>query len=164
MAAHNGVSLSWGGLDTALTHAAKKLGNTQALMDSVGEALVSGTLKRFDAEKDPEGQPWEPSGRAQEDGGKTLTNKGHLRDSIDKKATSDTVMVGSNLKYARIHQKGGTITPKKAKKLVFKGRGGKKVAVDQVTIPARPYLGISDEDMDDVKSTMTDFLAGVFKA
>ena len=164
MAAKSGVSLSWGGLDTALTHAAKKLGNTQALMDSVGEALVSGTLKRFDAEKDPEGQPWEPSGRAQEDGGKTLTDSGRLRRSIEFAATSDKVMVGSNLKYARIHQKGGTITPKKAKKLVFKGRGGKKVAVDQVTIPARPYLGISDEDMDDVKSTMTDFLAGVFKA
>ena len=99
-----------------------------------------------------------------DDGGQTLTDTGRLRRSIDYATTSDTVMVGSNLKYARIHQKGGTITPKKAKKLVFKGRGGKKVAVDQVTIPARPYLGISDEDMDDVKSTMTDFLAGVFKA
>ncbi len=164
MAAHNGVSLSWGGLDTALTHAAKKLGNTQALMDSVGDALVSGTLKRFDDEEGPDGNKWEPSGRAEDDGGQTLTDTGRLRRSIDYATTSDTVMVGSNLKYARIHQKGGTITPKKAKKLVFKGRGGKKVAVDQVTIPARPYLGISDEDMDDVKSTMTDFLAGAFKA
>ena len=162
MAAHNGVSLSWGGLDTALTHAAKKLGNTQALMDSVGDALVSGTLKRFDDEEGPDGNKWEPSGRAEDDGGQTLTDTGPVRRM--RFNASDTVMVGSNLKYARIHQKGGTITPKKAKKLVFKGRGGKKVAVDQVTIPARPYLGISDEDMDDVKSTMTDFLAGAFKA
>ena len=61
MAAKSGVSLHWGGLDKALGKAGHKLGDTQALMESVGEALVSGTLKRFDAEKDPEGHPWEPS-------------------------------------------------------------------------------------------------------
>lgn len=51
MADKNGVSLHWGGLDKALGKAGHKLGDTQALMESVGEALVSGTLKRFDAEK-----------------------------------------------------------------------------------------------------------------
>lgn len=162
MAAHNGVSLNWGGLDAALGQAAQKLGNTQALMESIGEALVSGTLKRFDAEEDPQGRKWEPSGRASEEGGQTLTSKGRLRDSIDRVATPDKVMVGSNLAYARIHQEGGIITPKNAKKLVFTGRGGKKVAVDKVSIPARPYLGVSEEDMDDVKTAMTKFLAGAF--
>lgn len=162
MAAHNGVSLNWGGLDAALGQAAQKLGNTQALMESIGDALVSGTLKRFDAEEDPQGRKWEPSGRASEEGGQTLTSKGRLRDSIDRVATPDKVMVGSNLAYARIHQEGGIITPKNAKKLVFTGRGGKKVAVDKVTIPARPYLGVSEDDMDDVKAAMTNFLAGAF--
>lgn len=163
MAAHNGVSLHWGGLDKAIAKAGNELGHTQALMESVGDALVSGTLKRFDAEEDPQGNKWAPSGRAAEEGGKTLTNRGRLRDSIDRMATSNKVMVGSNLAYARIHQEGGIITPKKAKKLVFTGRGGKKVAVDKVTIPARPYLGVSEEDMDEVKSVMADFLAGAFK-
>ena len=162
MAAHNGVSLNWGGLDAALGQAAQKLGNTQALMESIGDALVSGTLKRLDAEEDPQGRKWEPSGRASEEGGQTLTNRGRLRDSIDRVATSNKVMVGSNLAYARIHQEGGIITPRNAKKLVFTGRGGKKVAVDKVTIPARPYLGVSEEDMDDVKTAMTKFLAGAF--
>lgn len=162
MAAHNGVSLNWGGLDAALGQAAQKLGNTQALMESIGDALVSGTLKRFDAEEDPQGRKWEPSGRASEEGGQTLTNIGRLRDSIDRVATPDKVMVGSNLAYARIHQEGGIITPRNAKKLVFTGRGGKKVAVDKVTIPARPYLGVSEEDLDDVKAAMTKFLAGAF--
>lgn len=162
MAAHNGVSLNWGGLDAALGQAAQKLGSTQALMESIGEALVSGTLKRFDAGEDPEGNQWEPSGRASEDGGQTLTNTGRLRRSIDYAATAGKVMVGSNLAYARIHQEGGTITPRNAKKLVFTGRGGKNVAVDKVTIPARPYLGVSEADMDDVRAAMTDFLAGAF--
>ena len=172
----SGVSLHWGGLDKALGRATGKLGNTQALMESVGEALVSGTKKRFDEKKDPEGTPWKPSRRALEKGGKTLMHSGRLRRSIDYAATSDKVMVGSNLAYARIHQKGGEITPKKAKqkggeitpkkakKLVFKDSDGKTVAVDAVTIPARPYLGVSKEDMEDVKATMADFLAGVFTA
>lgn len=160
----SGVSLHWGGLDKALGRATGKLGNTQALMESVGEALVSGTKKRFDEKKDPEGTPWKPSRRALEKGGKTLMHSGRLRRSIDYAATSDKVMVGSNLAYARIHQKGGEITPKKAKKLVFKDSDGKIVAVDAVTIPARPYLGVSKEDMEDVKATMADFLAGVFTA
>ena len=160
----SGVSLHWGGLDKALGRATGKLGNTQALMESVGEALVSGTKKRFDEKKDPEGTPWKPSRRALEKGGKTLMHSGRLRRSIDYAATSDKVMVGSNLAYARIHQKGGEIKPKKAKKLVFKDSDGKTVAVDAVTIPARPYLGVSKDEMEEVKSTMADFLAGAFKA
>lgn len=160
----SGVSLHWGGLDKALGKATGKLGNTQALMESVGEALVSGTKKRFAAKKDPKGKPWQPSRRALEEGGETLTDSGRLRRSIDYAATSDKVMVGSNLAYARIHQKGGEIRPKKARKLVFKDSDGKTVAVDKVTIPARPYLGVSKEDLEDVKATMADFLAGAFKA
>lgn len=159
-----GVSLNWGGFDKALGKAAHKLGNTQALMESVGEALVSGTLKRFDAEQGPDGQKWQTSKRAAAQSGKTLTNNGHLKGSIDKYVTSDKVMVGSNLPYARIHQKGGTIKPRKGKYLKFKGQGGKDVFVKEVTIPARPYLGVSKEDMEEVRQTVADFLAGVFKA
>ncbi|WP_448339732.1 phage virion morphogenesis protein [Desulfovibrio piger] len=147
MAVKNGVSLNWGGFDKALSKAGHKLGDTQALMESVGEALVSDTKKRFDAKKDPEGTPWKPSRRALEKGGKTLTNSGRLRRSIDYAATSDKVMVGSNLAYARIHQLGGKT-----------GKGHK------VDMPARPYLGVSKEDMEEVRETMADFLAGAFKA
>ena len=53
---NNGASLNWGGLDAALGHAAKKLGNTQALMESVGDVLVSGTRQRFSDEEDPKGR------------------------------------------------------------------------------------------------------------
>lgn len=163
MAASNGVSLNWGGLDKALSKAGHKLGNTKDLMESVGEALVSGTLQRFKEEEDPQGQKWLKSDRATNEGGQTLTDTGRLQKSIDYAATSDKVMVGSNLIYARIHQKGGTITPKKAKRLVFKGSDGRTVSADKVTIPPRPFLGVSKEDMEEVKETMADFLAGAFK-
>lgn len=146
MAGKNGVSLNWGGLDKAMGKAAQKLSNKKVLLDSVGEALVSGTLGRFDAEESPEGEKWQASRRAQEEGGMTLTNTEILRRSIEYATTSDKVMVGSNLPYARIHQLGGKT-----------GKGHK------VTMPARPYLGVSADDMEDVKATLEDFLTGAFK-
>ena len=45
--AKNGVSLSWDGLDRALGNAVHRMGDTQDLIDSIGEALVSSTLQRF---------------------------------------------------------------------------------------------------------------------
>lgn len=163
MAGKSGASLHWGGLDKAMSKAAQKLGNKQELLESVGEALVSGTLKRFDAEEDPEGNKWKPSRRAREEGGKTLSDTAILRRSVEYATAGDKVMVGSNLPYALIHQKGGIIKPKTAKRLVFKGSGGKKVFAKEVSIPARPYLGVSDADREAVQETIADFLADAFK-
>lgn len=146
MSGNSGVSLNWGGFDKAIANASKKLSNTRLLMGSIGEALVAGTVRRFVDEKDPQGNSWEPSGRASAEGGKTLTDTGRLRSSIDYAATPSKVMVGSNIIYARIHQLGGKA-----------GKGHK------VKIPARPYLGISQTDMDEVRAIMSDFITGVFK-
>ncbi len=44
-----------------------------------------------------------------------------------------------DIRYALIHELGGKIVPKKAPKLKFQ-IGGSWVTVDEVTIPARPYL------------------------
>lgn len=146
MAVKNGVALNWGGFDKAMGKAGHKLGDTQALMESVGDALVSGTLKRFDDEEEPTGKKWPKSKRAAKEGGQTLTDTALLRRSIEYAATPDKVMVGSNLKYARIHQLGGKT-----------GKGHK------VDMPARPYLGVSAEDMEEVRETVADFLKGAFK-
>ncbi len=159
----NGVALNWGGFDRALVNASRKLSDTRPLMASVGEALVSGTIRRFAAEKAPDGSAWEKSKRAAEENGQTLTDTGRLRKSIDFAATPDKVMVGSNLPYARIHQLGGTIRPKKGKALKFRGRNGKDVIVSRVNMPARPYLGVSKADMDEVRALLQSFLAGAFK-
>jgi phage virion morphogenesis protein len=171
--AKSGVTMQWGGLDKALIKAAKALSDKRALLESCGEALVSGTLIRFEEEKDPKGKDWEPSLRSMptEDkktavrrdakgrilkgsgkkikgskGGKTLTDTARLRNSIDSAVAGDTVLVGSNVVYSRIHQMGG-----------MAGRGHK------VTIPARPYLGISKEDWREIEDTISDFISGAFK-
>ncbi len=90
-------------------------------------------------------------------------NDGHLRDSIEYAATDDKVMVGSNLPYALIHQEGGIIKPKNGKYLRFKGRSGNDVFVREVIIPARPYIGVSRVDMEEVRAILSDFLAGALR-
>lgn len=170
--AKSGVSLNWGGLDKALFGAAKRLSDRQRLMDGVGEMMVSSTLQRFEDEEGPDGKAWKPSIRAtpSEDtrapvrrgkdgrllkgsgkkikgrkGGKTLTNMGLLRKSIEHRATGDEVRVGSvtgsGVKYARIHQMGG-----------MAGRG------KSVELPARPFLGVSEQDAEDIREMVGDFL------
>ena len=146
MAVKSGVSLSWGGFDKALGKAAQKLANTQPLMETIGEVLVSGTLQRFQDEEDPDGKKWKPSVRAMETGDKTLSDTGRLQRSIDYAATSDKVMVGTNVVYGRIHQLGGKT-----------GKGHK------VDMPARPYLGVSEEDMKEIRGTVEDFLKDALK-
>ena len=147
MAKKTGVSMNWGGLDTALGKAAKALhGRRKALLAEVGEAMVSSTMQRFIEGVGPDGTPWTPSQRALAQNGKTLVDKAHLQNSISAAVTSDAVFWGSNLPYAQIHQKGGKA-----------GRGKK------VTLPARPYLGLNNDDREEIAAIVSDFAKDAFK-
>ena len=58
-------------------------------------------------------------------------------------ADNPSVRVGTNLVYARIHEFGGIIKPKKAKWLAFfvgKGAARRFIRTKKVTMPARPYF------------------------
>lgn len=160
MAAKSGARLSWGGLDKAMLGAARALDERgrKALLNDVGEALISSTIQRFQDGKGPDGKEWRTPAR----GGKALQDKGQLQGSIAKAVTSSAVMVGSNLEYARIRQKGGTIKPKKGKYLKFPGKDGKDVFVKEVKVEATPYLGISDEDKEEIAAILSDHLKNGF--
>jgi phage gpG-like protein len=86
-----------------------------------------------------------------------LLLSGTLRNSLHVSAGGDSVKVGSPTIYAAIHQLGGVIVPKSAKRLVFSA-GGKKVFAKKVTIPARPFLpfdksgkliGVAEQEVDE---------------
>lgn len=141
----NGVSLNWGGLDRCLMKAARGLADHQAILADIGEALVSSTIQHFVEGKGPDGEDWKPSERSERDGGKPLSDTGRLRQSIDYATAPDSVMVGTNVLYGRIHQVGGEIRPKKKKALKVGGR-----LVSKVTMPARPYLYVDEEDKAEV--------------
>lgn len=132
---------------------ADALEDTSELMDVWGAVAVDLVQDRFDNEQGPDGQKWTPSYRVKHDGGKTLTDSGHLRDSIQHVASNGSVEIGTNVVYARIHNFGGTIKPKTAKALSFflpgiSANGGPgQVFAKSVTMPKREFLGLNDDDL-----------------
>ena len=114
--------------------------NATDLFDEIGAALVSSTQARFSTSTAPDGSGWKPVKR----GGKPLVDQGILKGSITHRARSDAVEVGTNLVYGAIHQ--------------FGGKAGRNL---NVTIDARPYLGLSPDDETEVVAILRDFVEGI---
>jgi phage virion morphogenesis protein len=130
------------------------------ILNAIGVFEVSATGQRFFDQVSPAGKPWKPSGRVKRDGGKTLTDKGQLAGSVTHKTHPSTrsVSVLSNKEYSAIHQYGGVIKAKDGGYLHFIGADGKDVFVKEVNMPARPYLGFSEQDLQDICDMVGDWL------
>lgn len=124
--------------------------NLEPLLRDIAFLGENSTRQRFRDQVDPEGQRWKPSVRAQITGTKTLTKDGHLGDSINSTADQRSAAWGTNRIYAAIHQFGGVIRAKSAAGLRFKIPGFGWVTKRQVTIVARPFLGVSADDQRDM--------------
>ena len=145
-----------------------RLANPAPALDEIGSRLVTSTVRRFELERSPTGQPWRKSLRAKRQGGQTLTDTARLRQSITHRVTDDAVEVGTNVEYAAIHQLGGktrarTIRPRRRKALSFLV-GGRRVTVRSVrhpgsTIPARPFLGLDDGDRAAIERIVERYIA-----
>lgn len=146
---------------SGLAALARASGDMTDLMDKIGRRLVSDTDRRFETETAPDGKPWKPSHRAIETGGQTLTDKETLRDSISHQAGPRSVAIGTNLIYAAVHQAGAEIRPKATKALRFRLPNGAWVSVGKVTIPARPFIGLSDEGEAAIDELVINWLDGV---
>ncbi len=110
---------------------------------------------------------------------KILQDTGTLAGSIAKTVTENSVIVGTNLPYAAAHQFGARINMparprilhfRKYKKGQHKGKTlfarpekaqfGQKVQgkAYMVTIPARPFLTIHPDDLQEIKDVLTGFV------
>ena len=146
------------------------MGDLTPAMEDIGELLIETTKERFKTSTAPDGSPWEKNSFAtlmthlqgrkgvfsKRDGG--LTKKGaklaankkpligeskSLSEQFHYQASRTSVEVGSSVHYAPIHQFGGQA-----------GRDKK------VTIPARPFLGLSESDKRAVLEIIEEHLAG----
>lgn len=139
---------------TALKGLSTRLKRPQKPLKECGLVLLRSIGKTFKAG----GRPvrWKPSIRAQKRGGKTLIKTARLMRSISMQVIGKVLRVGTPVKYAAIHQLGGTIParvilPRRAKALRWIDRSGnvrfaKKVSIGPTGIPARPFLVIQDAD------------------
>lgn len=133
----------------------------------IGEHLVSSTIRRFNEQRGPDGTPWPPlaastvlgeirrSDRTRKGAlrkrsqarlmrRKILIRTARLRNSISYRVQGTEIAVGTNVIYGRIHQLGG--------------EAGSKTR--RVLIPARPFLGISDDDLRYVDRVLADLIRG----
>ena len=113
--------------------------DTQRLLTQVGGELEAQTRERLSETKTaPDGKPWKPWSRRYaaraKPNAKLLERTGKMIDSIAFEVGGDAVTVGSNMVYAATHQ--------------F-GRGN---------IPARPFLGVSDENVEDIGALVMKFI------
>jgi phage virion morphogenesis protein len=104
----------------------------EEIANFAGGELAYISQKAFENEEDPvTGKRWEPLKRPRPDGSRNpiLDDGGQLIDSLNWQASTDgSVVFGSNMVYARIHQKGGKA-----------GRGRRTL------IKARPYMGVPSD-------------------
>ena len=73
--------------------------------------------------------------------GQILQVSGQLASSISTQYDDESAVIGSNLDYAAIHQLGG--------------QAGKNKKVE---IPARPYLKLTDDDLNEILDATKNFL------
>lgn len=133
----------------------RKGGNLRGPLSEIGEELIDSTRHRFSTATDPEGNKWPLNSifstllNEKKPGDKPLLGEtGNLSKLINAQLVGNNALeVGSILEYAAIQQFGGT-------KQEFPHLWG--------DIPARPFLGISNEDERTILEIIEDHLLDDF--
>lgn len=139
--------------EKALTNLANSLTDMTPALKAIGESLTESTKQRFADSRGPDGAAWKPnrpSTLARKKSRKPLIGESlMLSEQIHYDVPSnDTLIVGSSMEYAAMQQFGGT-------KSEFPHLWG--------DIPARPFLGLSDEDQAMIAETIRDHLESSMK-
>jgi len=170
----------------------ERLANSKSLMVMISEQMRSVVLKNFREQRaGTGGAPWQPLSRAtlaqrRRKGytGLTLQRTGALKRSVFSRYGDNYAEVGTNLRYAAVHQYGGSInkaarsstraqkrvTGEDAEKnsMLRKGRFKKGTTNNRgftfrehtITIPARPFLKLGESDVADMKDKIIRNLLG----
>lgn len=177
------ISIDDAELRKAIDRLYDRMSDLTPAMRDIGEYMLGATRDRFDNETAPDGSKWQalsPRYAARKVKMRNalqgiLTRRGTLRDTIRYKASKSDVVVGSDRPYAAIHQFGGDIQNKGGSRtLNFKvGRNGRSrfakrsranfqqtvnVGASSATILARPYLGVSAQDEQEILKILGDYL------
>ncbi|PJK10942.1 phage virion morphogenesis protein [Lysobacteraceae bacterium NML08-0793] len=124
--------------------------DTSGLMADIGEILLKSTQRRFETGLAPDGNAWAP---LKSGGPSRLTRGGTLGGQIYASSGDDWAELTATTEYARWHQEGTQpyiIEPKEKKALNIPGVGPRK-RVNHPGLPARPFMGVSDEDRAEIE-------------
>lgn len=137
-------------ITAALTRLAAKLTDMTPIMEQIGRGLVTSTKDRFGKGISPDGTAWTPNSAvtlARKKGKPPLFGNSPVAAGLNAQIFAETgkdfVEVGSTKVYAAMMQFGGT-------KSAFPHLWG--------DIPARPFLGLSDDDREEIMDIISDAL------
>lgn len=104
----------------------------------VGEETTRGRILRGGPA--PDGQAWAPPSGLGLSARKPLNASGLLAATLASRVSGRAARWGSNRVYARIHQLGGVVIPRRRRALHFDA-AGRPIFVGKVVIPPRPFVG-----------------------
>ena len=150
-----------------LREISSRVSNLRPVMKAIGDRVVEQTKRRFEAGGPaPAGTPWKPPKTPNPKRIRTLTVSGQLRDSIRFQLIGDNeVAIGTNKVYAAIHQLGGrtaasVILPRRKRALKTPYGLFKKVNHPGSVIPARPFLGLSAANSNEIVGIINEHITG----
>ncbi|WP_064116761.1 phage virion morphogenesis protein [Pseudomonas fluorescens] len=168
----------------ALGELSERLGDLTTPLNDIAEYLHQSTDDRFSRQVAPDGTPWAPlapSTLARKKGGRILRDKGTLQDTMRHSVSNNELAFGTDRIYGAIHQFGGKIEHAARSQQVYfrQGKHGsvgnrfvqkrKSNFAQWVTrgahstdIAARPYLGLSSEDVGEIVWIIKDYLLAPF--
>lgn len=142
------VEFKYEAVAQGLGEVARRIDDMTPLHESIGEYVIEVTKQRFKQGIAPDGTAWTPKSpvtlaayKARGDGDRPdplIGPSRRLSSEIARFATAESVEIGSSLEYSAVMQDG-------ARKGAF-GRTARNSPIPWGDIPARPWLGLSDED------------------
>ena len=135
-----------------LAHAVGVLSEPSLLMADIGETLLASTKKRFGQGVAPDGTAWAPNSPVtlarKKDTRPLFGPNNRLNKEFGVQTGDDFAEISSVLPYAAMMQFGGS-------RARFPHLWG--------DIPARPFLGLSEEDRVDLLALIGDWVTGAFE-
>ena len=146
-----------------LERLAKVASNLSPAMAAIAGDMHDAVEENFARGGRPQWAGLKPPVNKKRQGGQVLVDSARLKNSITAFSDATSAVVGTNVKYAAIHQFGGTtrahvILPRYKKALAFGGRVVKKVNHPGSKITARPFLALTTQDEEKIVRTMSHYL------
>lgn len=125
-----------------------KTGNLKPMLDEVGELLTVSTRKRFDTKTAPDGTKWQANSALTQflkgHNDPLIGESGALKLQLHYNASRNSLEFGSTMEYAAMQHFGGKTSPRSK--------------YPNTTIPARPFIGLSKNDIKNILDVVRDYL------
>lgn len=177
------ITYDTGDFEKSLGKLINELENREPIMRELAAAMADAVEENFAREGRPEWMGWKSNAYwAKRRGGKILQKSGRLAKSITQYSTNDEAVVGTNVKYARIHQEGGEINiaarsqqayyrqhkdGSVGNQFVKKSRSNfskwHTIGEYKITMPARPFLHLTEDDISGMETTIETYLQRIIE-